>query len=300
VPRPECRGGARVEQLHPPALAGAQLQQLRRLLADAGLESLEAHAQLEAPIEADAQIVAALVDQRRHRGRLELGLTQGEHHPPDAVGVEVGEEHRPLGLGQRVQPEGHRGDEPQGPQRAHHQLREVESGDVLHHLAAASSLGAVGAHDGDADDQIPDAAVPGAPRPEGVGRHQPPERRPGGPGGVQGQHLSGTGEHRLERGQPHPRLDGHDLIQWRVLDDSLQALGAEHHLHPGRGRAERQLGAPAEEDDPPILPCRLAKQLGRLAQRAGALLPRRRQRLGAGHRRHPRPASPASSVAWGR
>ena len=108
--------------------------------------------------------------------------------PSAASGQRDGDD--PARRRQRVQPERRLGDDAEGAEGAGEQLAEVVAGDVLDDPAAGLGHHPVGAHEGDADEQVPGGAVEQPARPAGADREGAADgrrRRRGRPGRAAGR-----------------------------------------------------------------------------------------------------------------
>ena len=198
------------------------------LLGHAGAESLEAHRDVEAPV------LAAQGDDRR---RLELRLPDDRDERPYA-------RRRPARQTSIVVSSSGSGCRrkvavvmsPSVPSEPDHQLGEVEAGDVLHHLSAAAGERAVGADEGDADEQVADRAVARAARTEGVGRDDAAD-------GLRSRAAAGRAPAagRARRARPAARAS--------VIPASTTAIwseGACSTMRESRRSPRRRPGVPAE------------------------------------------------------
>ena len=175
--------------------------------------------------------------------------------------------------------EGRRGDEGERPERAAHQLGQVEPRHRLHHLAAALRARAVRPQDGDADDQIAHGPVSRPQRPERVRGDDAADGRLDGVGRIERQPLPALRQFPLELCQVHSALHGHHLIGGRVLHHLVQPAGGDLQIDR-RPRRHRRLAADEEHGA-----VALREQRLHLVDRAG---------------RYARHASPDSSVGCGR
>ena len=126
---------------------------------------------------------------------------------------------------QRMQAKHGPGDDAEGAERARHQLGQVIAGDVLHHLAAAGGDGAIRQNDGDADDEVANAAVAQAQRPAVIGRDHAADGCALRPQRVQRKPLPVRGERALQLRDGDSGPDGDRHIAGRVLQDAVEARG---------------------------------------------------------------------------
>ena len=256
---------------------------------------------------APAPVGVGVGAQRRDRVGLELRRARVAQQAPHLFAGDAREDDRRRGLGPRMQAEGRGRDQPQRPQRSGQQLRQVEPGDVLDHLAAAAHARAVGAHERDPDDQVAHRAIARPARAEGVAGDDAAHGGALGPRRIQRQHLPVRRQRALHIRQPRAALDGDDLIQRRVLDDAVERRGAQDDVQRFGRRAQAKLGAATDEDQALVVASAGGDHLGRLVERR-RLDDRRRQHAahavgGAARARagdHARSAWPERSVAWGR
>ena len=156
---------------------------------------------------------------------------------------------RGVGLGLREDLEGQLDQDTEGAQAADHQLRDVEAGSVLHHLAARAHDLARAIHVADTQDEVTHAAITVASRPA-----QPRGDRPA-------QRCARLDQRRVER-EELPMLGqrrgdvfdgcagqrGEGELARLVLDDAREARDVQRN-GALRRRRERRLGAAAARQD---------------------------------------------------
>jgi hypothetical protein len=186
----------------------------------------------------------------------------------EALGLERGVSERARGCGQplgivgdapgahglrraRVEAKGDLHDQAERAERAGEQLREVVAGDVLDHLAAGLGDRAVRQSHGDAHDQVARRAVAVAQRPRVAGGEDAADRGLRGARRIEREHLSGRGEALLGLAHRHAGLDNGGQVALVVLDDAVQARGAEHEVGRLRHMAPSRAGAAAADADAP-------------------------------------------------
>ena len=137
------------------------------------------------------------------------------------------------------------GDDAERAHRAGQELGEVVAGDVLDDPAAPLDHVPLGRDEADADDLVAGPAGAEPPRPGGVGRVDPAERRPVGMGGVDQQPLTLLGQDRPQGREGHPGLDGDRHVGGRVVDQAVERPGVDGHARPARDAAVVERGAAA-------------------------------------------------------
>src|SRR5690606_2368182 len=121
--------------------------------------------------------------------------------------------------GQGVEPEDRFGDDAEGAEGSGVDLAEVVSGDVLDDLSAGFGDGAVGAHHGDADEQVADAAEEVALRPGQAGGDGAADGG-GGEWLADGQLLPGLFDGAVDLGQRGAGFGVHHQVACGVFDDA--------------------------------------------------------------------------------
>src|SRR5262249_42625873 len=125
------------------------------------------------------------------------------------------------------------------------EFRQVVSGDVLDDLAAAPDHDAVGANDGDADQEIARRAIQMAPRSGSVARENAADRRAIDIPGIEREPLAPSAELRLESSKCDTGLDRRGEITGLVLEHSIEPLEPEDESDAARRRADTERGAAA-------------------------------------------------------
>ena len=220
-------------------------------------------------LEDDGQVPGLAAREGGHGRGLQLPLAESLEEGQRLGAPDVSQEQGLRHLGERMEAEGHGSDEAERPDRPDKHPREVEPGDVLHHLAPSLRRRPVGPDHRDADDEVPGAAVPGPERSEGVRGQHSPCRRPIGQGRVESQPLAVEGEGAAEGRQGDARFRDDDLIGGGVLEDPIEASGPEEGVERARRGAEAEVGPAAGEDD-------RAPFAGERTDDAGGLLDARR------------------------
>ena len=213
---PERFRGSRVQGFASLAGVGRQeSQQPVALIRDARPKAFEPHADVE---------TTALAPDRDDRSRLQLRVTDFRDEGTHARRIAPGSENR-----RRAPRAADAGEtsrvtiSPSVPSEPTISLGRSRPADVLDDLAAAPSRGAVGAHQGEADDQIADRSVSRAPRAERVGREDAPHGRALGHRRIERQALAVRSQSLLQSSERRARFDDDDLIGGSMLDDARQA-----------------------------------------------------------------------------
>ena len=134
-------------------------------------------------------------------------------------------------------------------QAADHQLRDVEAGGVLHHLAARAHDLARAIHVADAQDEVAHAAVTVASRPAQPRGDRPAQRRARlDQRRVEREELPVLGQRCVDLGDGRPGQRGEGELARLVLDDAGEA-GDIQRDGALRRRGERRLGAAAARQD---------------------------------------------------
>ncbi len=216
---------------------------------DCGRCSREAHGEL-----------APLMARCGNRERLAAPFV----HAPDGFVRRALEPQRRLRLRQRQALERDLEEHAQRAQRAGHDARDIEAGDVLHHAPAEAQVVAAPVEDAHAEHQIAHRARVRASRPGQSAGDGTAERRAGTEmRRLEREHLALRGHRGLELGQGRARPRGDDELRGIVVDDA-RARGGVEHLARG-GLAVEILRAAAAN----------AQRLRRRRGGANALLPLR-------------------------
>ncbi len=152
--------------------------------------------------------------------------------PGPVVGSLTGVAHPAARHRHGVQPEDGLGDDGQGAERADEQLAEVVARDVLDHPAAGLRDHPVGAHHGDADQQVAGGARGDATCTARVGGQRPPDAR-ARDGLVERKTLATATHDLLEISETRAGLGDHDQVTGRVLDDLVERAHVEQHVGAG-------------------------------------------------------------------
>ena len=147
----------------------------------------------------------------------------------------------------RMQAERRLGNQPQCPERPGEQLPDVVAGHVLDDLPAGMGHPAVGAHDGDPDQQVARRTVAQPQRAGRAGGDYPADRRRRR--AVQREPLSLFGEYLAELPQGDARLGPHYQVTGRVLEDAVHPGHVRDHIAARRRRCPRDRPPAAARHD---------------------------------------------------